>query len=153
MKRIACALLMGLALAGCGSPAASNTGAAATAAPAGSSAVVATTVVPAGTAPPAATPLAAGSVEEKALQALAKQTGVEASALQLTGKEEQEWSDSSLGCPDPAAMYLQVITPGYKLTFSDGTKSYAVHTDDTASRLVLCERGQPATLGAVAPAQ
>jgi len=147
MKRIACALLMVLALVGCGSPAASNTGAAATAAPAGSSAVVATTVAP------AATPLAAGSVEEKALQALAKRTGVEASALQLTGKEEQEWSDSSLGCPDPAAMYLQVITPGYKLTFSDGTKSYAVHTDDTASRLVLCERGQPATLGAVAPAQ
>ena len=147
MKRIACALLMGLALAGCGSPAASNTGAAATAAPAGSSAVVATTVAP------AAMPLAAGSVEEKALQALAKRTGVEASALQLTGKEEQEWSDSSLGCPDPAALYLQVITPGYKLTFSDGTKSYAVHTDDTASRLVLCERGQPATLGAVAPAQ
>ena len=147
MKRIACALLMVLALVGCGSPAASNTGAAATAAPAGSSAVVATTVAP------AAMPLAAGSVEEKALQALAKRTGVEASALQLTGKEEQEWSDSSLGCPDPAAMYLQVITPGYKLTFSDGTKSYAVHTDDTASRLVLCERGQPATLGAVAPAQ
>ena len=152
MKRIACALLMVLVLAGCGSPAASNTGAASTA-PAGSNAVVATTAAPAATTAPAVTPLAAGSVEEKALQALAKQTGVEASVLQLTGKEAQEWSDSSLGCPDPAALYLQVITPGYKLTFSDGTKSYAVHTDDTASRLVLCERGQPAELGAVAPAQ
>ncbi len=152
MKRIACALLMGLVLAGCGSPASSNTGAAATAS-AGSNAVVTTTAAPAATTAPAATPLSAGSVEEKALQALAKQTGVEASALQLTDKEAQEWSDSSLGCPDPAALYLQVITPGYKLTFSDGTKSYAVHTDDTASRLVLCERGRPAELGAVAPAQ
>ena len=142
MKRVASTFLMVLALAACGSPADSNTGAAATAAPADSNTGAAAT------AAPATTPLAAGSPEEKAVQALAKQIGVAANALQLTGKEAQEWPDSGLGCPDPATMYTQVITPGYKLTFSDGTKSYAVHIDEAASRLVLCENGQPVELGA-----
>lgn len=131
MKRVACAFLMALTLVACGTPAASNTGAAATPAPAG-------------------TPIVAGSTEEKARQALAKQLGVAADDLQLIGKEANDWRDASLGCPDPAAMYAMVITPGFKYTFGDGTKTYAVHTNQEGSISVLCDSGKPISLGAVA---
>jgi hypothetical protein len=121
---------MVLTLAACGTPANTNTGTGATPAPAG-------------------TPITAGSPEDKALQALAQQIGAAANTLQLTGVEAQEWPDAGLGCPDPAALYAAVITPGFKFTFSDGSKTYAVHTDQAASSLVYCDSGKPTVLGAV----
>jgi hypothetical protein len=43
---------------------------------------------------------------------------------------------------------MQVITPGYLLVFSgtDGQR-YPVHTDDTATSLILCQDGQRTMLG------
>lgn len=129
MKRSACSFLMVLTLAACGTPTNTNTGAAPTPVPAG-------------------TPITAGSPEDEALQALATQIGAAANTLQLTGIEAQDWNDSSLGCAGDG-MYTQVITPGFKYTFSDGTKTYAVHSDTTGSSMVLCENGKPTTLGTV----
>jgi len=70
--------------------------------------------------------------------------------LQLTGLEEQEWPNPGLGCPKRGVMYTQVVTPGFKLTFSDGTKTYTVHSDTTGDNQVLCEGGQPTALAPVA---
>lgn len=128
MKRFACSFLIVLTLAACGMPVNTTTGAATTPAPAG-------------------TPITAGSPEDKAIQALATQIGATANTLQLTGIVEQEWPDPGLGCPDPAALYVQVITPGFQFTFSDGAKTYEVHSDSTGSHMVLCENGKPTTLG------
>jgi hypothetical protein len=134
MKRIACSFLMVLTLAACGTPANTAT------TPLDSNTGTVTTPAPAGT------PIVEGSPEAKAVQALAEQIGAAATTLQLTAMEEREWPDPGLGCPDPAAMYAQVITPGFMFTFSDGAKTYAVHTDATAENVVLCESGKPTTL-------
>lgn len=130
MKRIACSFLMVLTLAACGTPANTNTGTAATPAPAG-------------------TPITRGGPGDKAIEALATQIGVAANTLQLTGMSEREWPDPGLGCPDPAALYAAVITPGFLFTFSDGAKTYEVHSDATGSNMVLCENRKPTALGTV----
>ncbi len=76
---------------------------------------------------------------------LATQTGVQASNLQLQSAEATEWSDGSLGCPDPATSYIQVITPGYKMVFTDGTRTYDVHASQNG-RAVWCNNGTPTSL-------
>jgi hypothetical protein len=107
---------------------------------------VVTAPPPAVTAPPAAVPLPAGSVEAKAVDILGKKVGVDAAKLSLVSKEATEWSDSGLGCRAEGMMYLQVITPGYKLTFTDGSKTYEVHSDESGSRAVWCDNGKPVSL-------
>lgn len=96
--------------------------------------------VPAGEAPP--------DVVAPARAALASHLGVAESTLTLTSAMAQEWSDGSLGCPDPAKGYIQVIIPGYLLVFSADTQSYAIHTSVNATPLVLCEDGMPVILNA-----
>jgi hypothetical protein len=80
---------------------------------------------------------------------------VEPSALTLQSTAPQEWSDSSLGCPDPATTYMQVIMPGFLLEFSDGQKNYPVHTTLSAlpgEPMVFCDGGSPVDLSAPAVA-
>ena len=98
------------------------------------------------TVTPGAPALPAGSVEATVAQALAQQTGVSLDRLQLTDKTAQEWSDSSLGCPDPATMYMQVLTSGFMLTFTDGSNTYEVHSNKTGENAVLCKNGAPTVL-------
>jgi hypothetical protein len=75
-----------------------------------------------------------------AQQALAKDIGVPESAIKLVGLEAVDWSDSSLGCPKPGENYLQVITPGYRVTLEAQGKTYEYHTDKT-TRAVRCDKG------------
>ena len=88
----------------------------------------------------------AGSVEAKVAQALSKKTGVDTSKLVLTAKDALDWPDSALGCPAPGMMYSQIVTPGFKLIYSDGAKTYEVHTDRSGNRAVLCQNKQPVEL-------
>jgi hypothetical protein len=82
----------------------------------------------------------------RVLAALVQQFGLDTANLQLVSAEEQEWPTPALGCPQDGAMYAQVITPGYKITFTDGTKTYAVHTDETGDQALLCDGGTPTVL-------
>jgi heat shock protein HslJ len=81
---------------------------------------------------------AARSLVELARQALAKELGVDAAAIRVVQIEEVEWRDSSLGCPKPGMNYLQVITPGYRITLEAQGRSYQYHTD-TGKRVVRCD--------------
>ena len=74
-----------------------------------------------------------------ARQQLADSAGCDAQAIQVVGVEEMEWSDSSLGCPKPGMMYMQVITPGYRVTLEHDGQRYTFHTDLT-HRVVRCDR-------------
>jgi hypothetical protein len=60
---------------------------------------------------------------------LATQTGVDISTLQVVSFEQTEWTDSCLGLGGPAESCLQVMTPGWRLVFRSGDKTYEVHTD------------------------
>jgi hypothetical protein len=86
-------------------------------------------------------------IVEAARTALGEYLGVEGTDLALISAEEREWSSSALGCPAPDQMYMQVITPGYQLTFNDdATQSHEVHTTTEGEPIILCEDGQPTQL-------
>ena len=61
---------------------------------------------------------------------LAAKLGVDMDVITLHSAKPVEWSDSSLGCPEPDTMYAQVITPGYQIVLSVDEHLYSYHTDD-----------------------
>jgi hypothetical protein len=138
--RFALALLLVLVLAGCGQPTAT------TGTPTTVPTSPAATTAPATAVPPAGTPLPAGSLEAKAADALIKQLNLTPDSLKLVSKTQEQWPNSGLGCPVPDQMYTQVIIAGYKIVFSDGTRTYEVHTDQSGERALLCENGKPTDL-------
>ncbi len=89
--------------------------------------------VPAGPTPVPGTP--GGSIVEPGLEALVEQARQDLAArLRLDPKEIQvvearavTWPDSSLGCPEPGRMYLQVLTPGYRIVLEAQGRRYAYH--------------------------
>jgi len=48
-----------------------------------------------------------------------------------------EWNDGSLGCPQPGMMYIQVITPGFRVVLLAKDQLFDYHTD-TKAQFVLC---------------
>ena len=85
-------------------------------------------------------------------QALARQLGAREDTLRLQSAVWQEWPDGAIGCPQEGMVYPQVITPGFLLTFSDGTRTYEVHTDEGGRSMVWCENEQPIELSGGEPA-
>jgi len=84
-------------------------------------------------------PAGAQDVVRLALEDLAQKLGLAPEAIRLVSVEAVEWSDTSLGCPQPGMMYAQVITPGFLVVLEANGKQYAYHTD--ADRfVVLCEK-------------
>ena len=71
--------------------------------------------------------------------ALAKDLAVAETDIAVVTVEENEWRDSSLGCPKPGINYLQVITPGYKIILEAQGKRYEYHSD-TNRRVVRCDK-------------
>ncbi len=68
--------------------------------------------------------------------ALAQKQGVKAEALEVVAAEPVQWPDASLGCPEKGRMYLQMITPGYRVRLRAGGAIHAVHVAGT--RAVVC---------------
>lgn len=82
------------------------------------------------------TDAAVDGVAGKVLAFLASDLGVPESEIALTGTEHVIWSDVSLGCPREGYAYAQVETPGFRFTFSHGTASHDVHTDEQGMHIV-----------------
>ncbi|MXX27541.1 MAG: hypothetical protein F4Z82_19095 [Caldilineaceae bacterium SB0668_bin_21] len=91
---------------------------------------------------------------ERAKEDLVQATGAAADAISVVSTEEVEWSDSSLGCPDPDTMYAQVITPGFLIVLESEGNTFNYHTaTDPEGPLVQCtEDGTPAAMAMVAVA-
>lgn len=70
---------------------------------------------------------------------LASRVGVGVEEVQIVEFQAVEWPDSSLGCPEPGKMYLQVIMPGYRVVLKAAGQTYEYHTD-RGNRVVLCEK-------------
>ncbi len=81
---------------------------------------------------------------EKAVQAakadLARRTGIDQAAIVVVRADAVDWRDSSLGCPRPGQMYIQVITPGYLVVLQAAGRTHEYHTDRDGSRVVLCQQ-------------
>ncbi len=76
---------------------------------------------------------------EQAQAALARELSIQPSEVTFVQAVAVEWRDSSLGCPKPNQNYMQVITPGYRLTVQAQGKQYEYHTD-MGKRAIRCER-------------
>jgi len=103
-----------------------------------------TTVVsePSATTPPQAAadvPDDARAAVAWAIEDLASRLHVPAEAIALLSIEAVEWRDSSLGCPQPGHMYLQVITPGYRFVLRVDGATHEYHSARGAEQAVLCE--------------
>jgi hypothetical protein len=93
------------------------------------------------------TPAASGleNLIEQAKQDLAQRLTIPTSQITLVEATAVEWSDSSLGCPQPGMEYLQVITPGYRILLEAGGTQYEYHSNRDAY-VVYCENMKPPTL-------
>jgi len=90
------------------------------------------------------TPTDAGlqNLIEKAKEDLAQRLSMSVTQINLVEATEAEWSDSSLGCPQPGMDYLQVITPGYLILLEVNAQTYEYHSNrDTY--FVYCENSGP----------
>jgi hypothetical protein len=98
--------------------------------------VVAPTAVPAAAPAPDETGKRMGELSQAAL---ARDQGLNTADVTVVAVEEATWNDSSLGCPQPGQNYLQVITPGYKITLEAQGKRYEYHADRNR-RVVRCDQ-------------
>jgi hypothetical protein len=79
---------------------------------------------------------------EKAKGDLAQRLSISSPQINLVEIAEVEWSDSSLGCPQPGMDYLQVITPGYLILLEVNAQTYEYHSNrDTY--FVYCDNQSP----------
>ncbi len=76
------------------------------------------------------------STADRALAFLAGELGVPASEITLTDTAPVTWPDGSLGCPKEGYAYTQAIEPGYRFTFSHGTASHDVHSNEEGTLFV-----------------
>ena len=76
---------------------------------------------------PLATPTALNPTVDLARTDLATRLKIAVSQIQVVSFEQVEWPDASVGCAKLGAMYIQVITPGYKIVLSADGKVYEYH--------------------------
>ncbi len=80
--------------------------------------------------------------EARARAALSATINAPADSFTLVEIVAKDWSDSSLGCPEPGMMYMQVIVPGHRVTLAteglpQQRRTYAVHLGP--QRAVVCD--------------
>jgi len=64
---------------------------------------------------------------DRALADLAETLDVEPEAIAVESVEAKNFSDTSLGVPEPGMMYAQVITPGYVVKLEVEGATYVYH--------------------------
>ena len=80
-------------------------------------------------------------VAQLAIDALAGELDVEKDRIQVDTIRAVDWPDSSLGCPQPGRAYLQVVTPGHKVTLRADGRVHVVH--EAKGRAFVCEKTKP----------
>ena len=81
------------------------------------------------------------AVARAAISALAAELQVPEDRIQVDTIRAVEWRDSSIGCPQPGRAYLQVITPGHKVTLRAEGRVHVVH--EAKGRAFVCEKTKP----------
>ncbi len=106
-------------------------------------AATATPTVRALPTPTAAPPLNTGEAPPDLVQMmiadLAGRLNINPGTISVQSAEAVVWSDSSLGCPMPDVMYMQVLMDGYKVVLVADTVPYDYHAA-VDGRFVLCEQ-------------
>lgn len=75
-------------------------------------------------------------IVSSAAAALAADLGIGMADISHVSTMPTEWSDTSLGCPQPGQAYAQMVTPGYIITLMGNSTTYEVHTDQAGTAIV-----------------
>ena len=73
--------------------------------------------------------------EAVAVSTVAAQTGLAPDQFNVISSEAVNFSDASLGCPQPGMAYPQVITPGYRVLVEGDGRSYDVRVSGKRGRI------------------
>ena len=90
---------------------------------------------------PVSGPAASGGADaavRAAVSHLAAQIKVAPETVQVVSIAAADWSDTSLGCPQPGMFYAQVIVQGYRIVLSAGGAQTEYHADQKG-RVVTCK--------------
>ena len=80
-----------------------------------------------------------GKAVDTAMSDLSTRLSISENMIAIESADPVEWSDASLGCPQPGSVYSQVITSGYKVVLSyQGTKYN--YNSDSSGQSFLCEQ-------------
>lgn len=100
------------------------------------------------TAPEGSTPVSSEQIDpglkpyiDMAVADLAQRLSIDAAAITVTSATLEQWSDSSLGCPEPGREYAQAMTDGSLIVLDVNGKTYSYHAGGSRTPF-LCE--QPA---------
>jgi hypothetical protein len=111
---------------------------------------------PADTPDGGAPPLLSGETPQELFDAVVDdmlaRSGGDRSAVEVVKSEAVEWSDGSLGCPQPGMMYTQAIVPGYHVILALGDETYDYRLSDRGT-FVLCENALPGGATESAPTE
>ena len=67
------------------------------------------------------------SVVQLAATNLAKELNIAPDQVEIRSATQTEWSDSSLGCPEPGRMYTQALVRGYLFRIDAGGTMLEYH--------------------------
>lgn len=82
-----------------------------------------------------------------AIDTLATELGIPKDQVLVDTVRTVEWRDSSLGCPKPGVAYLDVISPGHRVTLRVDRKVHVVH--EAGNRAFVCV--QTKAMGGITP--
>lgn len=86
-------------------------------------------------------------VARAAIEALAAELQVSKETILVDTVRAVDWPDSAIGCPQPDRAYLQVITPGHKVSLRHEGRIYVVH--EAGGKAFVCHKTK--VYGAVTP--
>jgi hypothetical protein len=90
-----------------------------------------------------ATPPLGDAYAERAVMVVAAEVNLAPEAVTVVGIEPVDWPDAGLGCPLPGMVYLQKVTPGFRVTLSAAGTEYAVHMDEAGTAIICLPDGTP----------
>jgi hypothetical protein len=90
----------------------------------------------------AVVPPDAAALVDQAVSAVARQLGVPTAQVGVKSVQMVEWSDTSLGCPEPGMAYAQMVTPGYLILLSASGQTFEYHAD-RQDTVVSCASPRP----------
>ena len=76
-----------------------------------------------------------------AITTLADDLGIATDRVRVDTIRAVEWPDSSLGCPQPGQQYLQVVTPGHRISLRVDAQLYTVH--EAGGKAFVCRQRKP----------
>lgn len=96
---------------------------------------------PGNDAKPAPMPTELERIIQAMIDEAATRTGVDRDAVEIESSEAITWSDGSLGCPEPGAMYTMALVPGYRVWLRANATRLDYHAD-ARGYFVLCPPGR-----------